>query len=113
VVRPVPLALRFSQIAATLKENPQTSIPLRDIDAWVTLALRVKKSHVRSLALTDQVINTAHPDFERLHQLVQDALTPPAAAPGAVPTPSCSASPSGSQHKARTATVALDVNRVC
>jgi LCP family protein required for cell wall assembly len=137
---PVTLALRFPEVAATLKQNLQTSISLDEIDAWVSLAERVKKAHVRSLAFTDQVINTARPDFPAMHALVQAALTDPSGSAGAASsrtssgasgatssaTPSASGaasgspagSPAGSPSSAATAggptpTSAQDVTQVC
>src|SRR5690606_24237378 len=53
---PFRVAVRFPEVAATLKDNLQTSVPLQDVDAWVVLADRVKRTHLRSLAFTDQVI---------------------------------------------------------
>jgi LCP family protein required for cell wall assembly len=101
-IDPVTVALRFSSVAATMQQNLQTSIPLQDLDAWVTLAERVKKSRVRSLTFTDQVINTARPDIPLMHDLVLQALTPPAAAPspGAEPSPGISVTASPSQAPA-------------
>ena len=95
-IDPVTVALRFSRVAATLQQNLTTSIPLTDLDAWVTLAQRVKHTPVRSLAFTDQVINTAHPDVARMHELVQQALVPPAARPATSPAASPAPSPGGS-----------------
>jgi polyisoprenyl-teichoic acid--peptidoglycan teichoic acid transferase len=119
-IDPVTVALKFSQVAATLKQNLQTSIPLQDLEAWVTLAERVKRSHVRSLTFTDQVIDTVRPDVEKMHELVDQALTPratetstsPAAGAGAAPgssgpSRSVAASPSASPQQAQ------DVADVC
>jgi hypothetical protein len=81
----------------------------------VTLALRVKAAHVRSLPLTDAVINTVDPDIAKIHRLVRRALHPADTAPstptpsttaGGSPTPKPSPSPEqGGQP--------VDVNQVC
>jgi anionic cell wall polymer biosynthesis LytR-Cps2A-Psr (LCP) family protein len=124
-VDPVTVALRFPRIAETLKQNLQTSIPLQDLNAWVTLAERVKSSHLRSLAFTDQVINTARPDFDRMHALVRQALVAPANPPSSSASasrPGASGSPSASPSASRSATSARstptppsaqDVSQVC
>jgi len=130
-IDPVTVALRFPQVAATMKENLQTSIPLGDLDAWVTLADKVKRNHLRSLAFTDQVINTVRPDVARMHELVQQALVPPpasasspvpnAASASGTPRSSVSASsgssPSGSGSPSQTPSQAQgqaqDVTQIC
>jgi LCP family protein required for cell wall assembly len=85
---PTTLALGFANIMRTLRDNFMTSIPLKDVDAWVTLALRVKTAKVTSLAFTDAVINTARPDFDKMRTLVHGAINPPPASSstGAAPT---------------------------
>ena len=75
---PAKLALGFAEIMTTLKKNFLTSIPLSDVDAWVTLAPRVKRGKIPSLAFTDSVINTASPDVQKMHDLVTAAINPPA-----------------------------------
>jgi LCP family protein required for cell wall assembly len=121
---PQTVALHLPAIMQAAKDNIRTSIPVSDIDAWVTLTLRVKKAHVRSLPFTDAVINSGNPDFVKIHELVQTALTAPV--PTAKPTVSASPSPSASatgKHTTRKPSAspsvatdpneAVDVNAVC
>lgn len=107
---PIQLAIQFPKVAAAMKENLQTSIPLEDVDAWVNLALRVKKAHVVSVAFTNQVISTTNPDVEKMHELVQEAINPP-------PATSPSASPSSSAPTKKKKVVETgtpqDVSAVC
>jgi polyisoprenyl-teichoic acid--peptidoglycan teichoic acid transferase len=117
---PTSLALGFSQIMTTLKKNFLTSIPLKDVDAWVTLALKVKKAKITSLAFTDTVINTTHPDVAKMRELVKRAINPSSSTPTATVKPSPSASPSGSTNKKKVVPVApaetgqaTDLNAVC
>lgn len=91
---PVTIALHFSAIAAAMQQNLQTSIPLDDLTAWVTLAQRVKKSQVRSLAFTNSIIDTTNPDVPKMVRLVTKALTPPAKKP--TPKASATTSPGSS-----------------
>lgn len=74
---PTAVALGFSKIMQTLKKNFLTSIRPQEIDAWVTLALRVKKAKVTSLSFTDAVINTGNPDVDKMRRLVERAINPP------------------------------------
>ena len=104
---PKAVALNFDKIARAAKDNISTDISLQDLNAWVTLALRVKRAHVRSLPLTDAVIDTANPDIPKIHRLVRRALEP---ADTATPKPSPSKSGSGSKPPADAGTP-VDVNR--
>lgn len=74
---PPSLALGFQKIMETLRKNFLTSIPLKDVEAWVSLTTRVKKSKITSLAFTNTVINTSRPDVPKMHDLVQKAINPP------------------------------------
>lgn len=117
---PAKLALAFPQIAAAAKSNITTGIPLADLSAWVSLTQKVQKAKVRSLPFTSSVINTANPDIEAVHRLVQEAINPPAeptpsVAPSPVttpghgkptPNPSKTGTPTDAKH-------AQDINAVC
>lgn len=95
---PPALALGFTKIMTTLKKNLLTSIPPQDVDAWVTLATRVKKAKITSLAFTDTVINTGRPDVGKMHELVQKAINPPPRT-AAAPKPSASVATKPSKKK--------------
>src|SRR3954447_993001 len=112
---PQTVALNFDKIARAAKDNLSTDISLQDLDAWVTLALRVKQARVRSLTFTDDVIDTAHPDFAAVHSLVRKALRapsaqqPPAPTPAPLPTRSSAPRPTGTPVPSQV----LDVDQVC
>ena len=118
---PQKLALNITGILTAAKQNIRTSIPVSDIDAWVTLAMKVKGGRQTSLPLTNSVISPGDPDFERIHTLVSDALTKPAPTASAKPSASASASPGATPKKkkpTKSPTVretgdAVDVNAVC
>jgi LCP family protein required for cell wall assembly len=111
---PKAVALNFDRIARAAKDNISTDIGLRDLDAWVTLALRVKQAHVRSLPLTDAVIDTVNPNIPQIHRIVRQALQPPASSTG-TPTPSPSASAGGTPKPKPSTRPAqpVDVDQVC
>jgi LCP family protein required for cell wall assembly len=117
---PKSVALNFDKIAGAAKDNISTDISVQDLNAWVTLALRIKQAHVRSLPLTDSVINTVDPDIPKIHRLVRRALqTPDTTAPTATAEPTPSATPSGSSKPKPSPSAteqggqAVDVNQVC
>jgi LCP family protein required for cell wall assembly len=77
-VNPVNVARSFPALADAIRQNISMSIRLDDLGAWVTLALKVQKGHVRSLPFVEGVISTVRPDVDKMHELVQQALTAPA-----------------------------------
>jgi LCP family protein required for cell wall assembly len=97
-VDPRTVALHITDILRAAKQNIRTSIPTSDLDAWVTLALKVKKGGVQSVAFTNKIIAPGNPDFALIHTKVEDALAPTATA---TPTPSA-ATPSPTSKKHRT-----------
>jgi len=112
---PVTLARNFPAIARSAQRNIQTDIGLAQLQAWVQLGQRVQHAAVRSLPFTDQVIDTVHPDFDRVHTLVQQALEPPATTV-AQPAPSTPAATASAGRRAGTFAVppaAEDVRAVC
>lgn len=113
---PTTLALGFANIMRTLRKNVDTSIESKDIDAWVTLALRVKNAKVTSLAFTDAVINTVRPDYDKMHQLVKAAINPPPAPSTAPVTPTTPVKKNGKPVKPTTPAAtgqADDLTAVC
>jgi anionic cell wall polymer biosynthesis LytR-Cps2A-Psr (LCP) family protein len=112
---PKAVALNFDKIARAAKDNISTDISVQDLNAWVTLALRVKRAHVRSLALTDTVINTVNPDIAKIHRLVRRSLETADTTPTPTPTPTPSATRSGSSTPKPSADDGkpVDVNQVC
>ena len=71
---PATLAAHFPAIARAAQQNIRTDIALDDLDAWVELAQRVRGASVTSLPFTPDVIDTANPDFAKVHALVRRAL---------------------------------------
>jgi polyisoprenyl-teichoic acid--peptidoglycan teichoic acid transferase len=113
-VNPLTLAQAFPELAKSIQKDMSTSVPLDDLGSWVTLALRIKNAHIRSLPFTDSVINTVNPDFEKIHALVQQALEPPAAKSTPSPSPSKTHGSSGKTTKTTPdPSKAVDVKEVC
>lgn len=75
---PVSLAQGFPGLAASLKDNLSTDVPLSRLSDWVDLTLKVKQARVRSLPLSPALYGSwADPDYERIRQLVRTSLDPP------------------------------------
>ena len=119
---PVQLARSFPELAHSLQNDITTSIKLDDLSAWVTLLLRVKSAHVRSLPFTDANINPGRPDFEYIQTKIQKALTPSKTKPA--PTGSGAGTSTGTSGSKTSPTpttgttpsdpgAAVDVKEVC
>ncbi|MBA3907899.1 MAG: LCP family protein [Pseudonocardiales bacterium] len=116
---PVTLARSFPELAAALQNDISTNIKLDDLSAWVTLLLRVKSAHVRSLPFTDANINPGHPDYDYIQKKIAKALVPPAPKPAAAGSSgSKSGTKSGSKATPTPTTpsdpgAAIDVKEAC
>ncbi len=79
---PTTLALAFPKLVTATENNIQTDIPPGRIDAFVTLALRVKDAGFQSYPLTrdidapgeDNWGKYGHPNWDYIHQWVQDSI---------------------------------------
>ncbi|MDQ1292648.1 MAG: hypothetical protein QG608_528 [Actinomycetota bacterium] len=115
---PQTLAANFTGIMAAVGKNLHTSIKTSELDAWTELAMRVKKGKIKSIAVTDQVVNTARPDFDKIRSLVVQAIAHGAASPR-TPVPSAptgskpAVPPTGTSGNSPGKDVAEDVKGVC
>ena len=82
---PVTLLQRYQELAATTEDIVSTDIPRSVLDDFVDLAFLVKDAGIRSVVFDDTVIDPAYPDFDRMRQLVRDAIDPPAVEPSGPP----------------------------
>jgi LCP family protein required for cell wall assembly len=86
---PLRLLANYGELAKALKDNVSVSIPQDDLPAWADLVTRVQKGTIRSLPLTNKVIDVGRPDFDKIHALVRQVISP-APKPS---TPTTSSSP--------------------
>ncbi len=77
-VNPVTMLGKYPSLAQVARDNISTDIPANELSAWVELVQRVQKATISSLTFTADNINTTHPDFVKMRQLVQAAVLPPA-----------------------------------
>jgi polyisoprenyl-teichoic acid--peptidoglycan teichoic acid transferase len=90
---PVTVFQRYQELAAATKDIVYTDIPAAILPDFVELALKVKDASLRTLPFTNDVINPQDPDFDLMHALAAEALSPPPP-PAATPSVTASASPS-------------------
>lgn len=88
---PAELLTRYPALANVAKNNIQSGIHQQDLPAWVTLVQRIQGGTIRSLPLTNKVINTVNPDFIQIRALVAKAIAPSAQTRPATPAPSATA----------------------
>jgi hypothetical protein len=113
---PVTLLQQYQELAATTRDIVSTDIPRSALDDFVDLGFLVKDASVRSVVFDQTLIDPAYPDYDRMRQIVQDAIAPPDAPADATPadvpadattadvpasaTPSAPAGPSGAEEPA-------------
>ncbi|NHA68868.1 LCP family protein [Phycicoccus flavus] len=94
---PARLLARYPAIAKAVRGNLSVDIPTDQLPAWVELVDRIQSGgSIRSLPLTDQVVDPGNPSYRKIHRLVRAALRPPAASS---PRPDSTASPAPSRTK--------------
>jgi LCP family protein required for cell wall assembly len=75
-VNPVKMLERYPQLADVAKNHVSVDIPEQDLPAWVDLVERIQQGTIHSLTFTNRVINVVNPDYDKMHQLVQEAIKP-------------------------------------
>jgi LCP family protein required for cell wall assembly len=69
------VAARLPALIGALRGDVLTSVTLSDLPRWVALLQRIRSGRIRTLVLTDQVINPVHPDVPLIRQLVRSGVT--------------------------------------
>lgn len=114
-VNPVSMLRRYPELAAVLKKNVAVDIPQDDLSAWGVLVERIQDGgSIKSLPLTNKVIDVTNPDYGVIHTKVRDAIDPPRRSATKKPTSSASpsATPSGSSTTEPTDELA-DITATC
>jgi len=85
---PAKVLTRYEAIAQSSKKIVFTDIPSELLPAFVDLSLKVQKASVRSIAFTNEIIDSSDPDYEQIHSMVQAAIkASEQAAPSKSPRP--------------------------
>ena len=91
---PIRMATSFQQIAAATEALVSTDIPQQRVGAFVELGLKVRDAGIRSLPFTNEIVNSADPEYDVMREYVEEALQPAPAATSPAPS-SPSAGPTG------------------
>jgi LCP family protein required for cell wall assembly len=123
---PVSLFARYPRIAKAVQDSVSVDIPADELPDWVDLVQRVQSGgSIRSLPLTNDVVNPGNPDYKKIRKLVRRALKPPptpVSTPTDVPRPTETAtdgdrtpspSPSPSKSRRSNPSVAQDLAATC
>jgi LCP family protein required for cell wall assembly len=91
---PATMLTRYESLAAATRDIVRTDIPADLFPAFAELGLKVKNRSIETLSLDNKFFasfdsSTSNPDYDTVHQLVQDALAAP-------PTPTPTLAPSES-----------------
>lgn len=74
-VNPGSMLVHYPALAEVLKDHVSVDIPQQHLKAWVPLVETIQKGTLRSLPLTNKVIDVVHPDFAAIRALVQNAIS--------------------------------------
>lgn len=100
-VSPANMLRRYPDLAEVLKSDVDIDIPQSHLSAWVPLIERIQsEGTLRSLALTNTVIDVVRPDYDAIHAMVANAISDNPT----TTTSSTSASPSGTSSTSETTT---------
>lgn len=72
---PQEMALKYPKLAASASNNIRTDIPLSDLNAFADLAMVMRGTEVKSAQITNDVVNTLHPDYDDLRKWVKKNTT--------------------------------------
>jgi anionic cell wall polymer biosynthesis LytR-Cps2A-Psr (LCP) family protein len=97
-VNPVTMLANYGKLATAVKDNVSVDIPAHDLPAWVELIQRMQQGELRSLPITNKVVDVTDPDFAALRAMVRKATAPAPAtsAPSTTATSTPSKSPGSS-----------------
>lgn len=97
-VDPINMLARYPALAKVLQENVDVDIPQQDLQAWATLVLRIQdEGSIKSLPLTNKVVDVTNPDYDAIHKKIQAAIKPKAKktpTKTSTPSPTTSTTPS-------------------
>ena len=78
---PAKVLLKFRGIAQAGQQVVSTDIPASELDTFVDLAARAKRSTITSVQFVPPLIKTAKPDFSLIREKVREAIDATKAAP--------------------------------
>jgi polyisoprenyl-teichoic acid--peptidoglycan teichoic acid transferase len=82
-VNPVNVVTKFNDIAKAGTQVVKTDIPQSMLGYFVDLGMKTRELSVTNLELVPPTIDPTDPDYDEIHQLVQQAVAPPTSSPSA------------------------------
>lgn len=73
-LNPRKVLMNMQEIADSSSAMLHTSIPRRDLDVFMDLALKTRHEPISSVSLVPPVIYTGNPDYDKVRRLVVDAI---------------------------------------
>ncbi|MFD1247697.1 LCP family protein [Nocardioides ginsengisoli] len=73
-ISPQKALTNFQEIAQASTAMIKTDIPGGALKAFVQLGMRARNQKVSTVSLVPPLIDTAHPDMNKVHQLIKDAI---------------------------------------
>ena len=71
---PKTVLTNFGDIAKAGKQIISTSIPASEVDTFINLSLKAKNQPISSVSFVPPVINTGDPDWDKIRDMVTDAI---------------------------------------
>lgn len=75
-IDPTELALAYPKLAGSASKNIQTDIPQNEVSAFVELAVEMQRQPVKSAQITNDVVQTANPDYDELRTWAKEQVDP-------------------------------------
>jgi LCP family protein required for cell wall assembly len=75
-VNPQELAAAYPKLAGSAERNIQTDIAQNAVPAFVELAIAMQGGEIKSAQITNDVVSTSNPDYDVLHEWVQEQINP-------------------------------------
>lgn len=102
-LNPSVVATKFTQLAAASSETATTSVPPSQIGTLVDLALKAKSLPIISVSFTPPLVNTGHPDYAQIQQIVAQTIAQSEALDNPKAAPATTAAPSATSHASTSA----------
>lgn len=99
-VNPQELAIAYPKLAGSAGRNILTDVPQSEVSAFVELAVAMQRGEIKSAQITNDVTSTTNPDYELLHEWVQEQIDPaePSQAEEQTEDPSEAATPEATEE---------------
>lgn len=75
-VNPGTMLDRYPELAKVAKDHVYTDVPPQHLGAWAELVSRMQQGKIRSLPFTDKIVKVGNPDYDRIREVVQNAISP-------------------------------------